>query len=139
MNATNIINNAIETARAWIVNGTDTENAEMKADHEAALAEFDEAVSSGFLAQACNPLIDLARKWASNDRSGFDKFDNLTDLIGERIEFSGPHGDDAFILRRLFLREGRWVADCGWDGEVQTEEDANILVDSGALEEAGLA
>ena len=133
MNATTTIDNAIAEARNWIVAGTDTDNADMKADHEAALVEFDECVADGFLALACNPLIDLARKWASNDRSGFAAFDELTDLIGERHEFNGTDGTDGFILRRLILRDGRWVADCGWDGEVQRDQDADILVEAGLL------
>jgi hypothetical protein len=134
MNATTIINNAIAEARAWIVAGTDTDNAEMKTDHAGALNEFDACVKEDRLVAACNICIDLAREWASADYSGFPKLDRLTDLLGEELEFNGPDEDDSFIVRHLFRKNGRWTVLCGWDSHNSTEEDANILVDAGLLE-----
>lgn len=137
MTTKSTIANIIDTARNWIVAGADTDNAEMKADHNEALAAYDDAIEAGDLIAAVNECISLARDWASNDRSGFEALDKLTDVIGEEFDYPVTGDDIPFGATEngkvvgFELLRGEWHVIVAWDNQARTAETPERLADFG--------
>jgi len=112
------IDNAINTARAWLV-----------AECAESVELFDAHVDDDCLSGAVNVCLE-----AGGDSGGFADLDELTDIIGERIEFNSSSEADGFKVLGFDRLYGRWTVVCAWDGDVNTTEDCNILRDSGAIE-----
>lgn len=113
LDANDFINNAIATARAWLVTNS-PEDVDL----------FDGNIDADFLPGALNACLD-------------DGPDEVTDLnkvaglIDTRVECSSESSFVVFDLNRV---DGRWKVECVWDNGEATAEDCNILRDSGALD-----